>query len=382
MISGPTIPHPRLLLADLLRSKGGLDRLGGVAHHFLESGLVFLEEDVEFGEGIRVDFLARDASGAPVLILAVDDEGAAEIPLALLDLDLWFRENAFLLRQGLGLLDSAPVGLRWDLEHRIFLVTRGLRASRLKRLEGLTSLPLQVFELLFFALRGKRQWYARSLPAWQQGPEGELPLVPEGLVDPHQAALVGLFLERLGSLSAALEVHGDRYHRLVLFEGRPCVELRCSDREAHVNIEGRPQEEVFTVVADVEAAIDQVLRLLLARQADQEGFAAVGQAQAQAHAPVDPVAGDLAEPPAHVASDRLPDGLTSGDDRLAEPLREEDARGGAPNSRVLPAKGRLRMGGTPPQKLPEARDLGPKLTEEEIDAFMHPRDLNPTEEGI
>ena len=361
MISGPTVPHPRLLVADLLRSQGGIDRLGGVDHHFLESGLVFIEEDIEFGEGLRVDFLARDAAGAPVLILAVEDADAARIPLALLDLDHWFRKNAFLLRQGLGLVESAPPGLRWDLQHRIFLVTHGLRASHLERLEGLASLPLQVFELSFLALRGKRQWYARLLPAWQTRVHGHLPPVPTGLVDAHQADLVHHFLNRLGALSSGLEIHGDRYHRLILFEGRPCAELLCTDRDARLRIEGRDEERILLAVSDVEAALDQVLRLLLDRQAAEEDFPGLGQASLRD--------GD---------EDKAEEDEEAGGTRMAEPLDESDPvrspRNGkaTPASKAVPLRGRARMGVTTRQKMPEARDLGPKLTEEEIDAFLKP----------
>ncbi|MEZ5989884.1 MAG: hypothetical protein R3F30_12310 [Planctomycetota bacterium] len=409
MISGPVPPHPRILLADLLEDGESFRRLGALVARadasseggafatpspgdLLEAGLDLFEVDVRLGDELEIDFLGCDAAGAPVAVLAVAEDDCRDLPLQLLDVDLWFRENAFLMRRGLGLLEGAWTRLRWDLPHRLLLVTaQGLDPRTYRRLEGLAALPLTVRELRSVLVRGERHWYTRGVAPWSE----DLDVVrdasaPSVLHDAGRAELVHDLLARLPSLGARLEVLGDACHRQVLCSGDPVLRIVCTDDEVRCWLPDEDEGFALNHRRDVDRALDRLLRALIQRDGGlalpapaNDATPANGAAPAHGGTPTN---GVTSAAPAAASAPAAGEPTRTEPAATAEPAPAAPAR--ANGQRAAPTPGvqvaqRLRRArvayatgilgpATRPKlpPLPAAEDLGPKLSDEEIDAFL------------
>ena len=269
MISGPIPPHPRVVLKGLMQ--GHVTGAAGSSEPVLESGLRIIEEDLRVGDDLRVDFLARDAAGTPVLVLTVDAEDESWAPLRIVDADLWFRDNAFLLERGLGQVDSTHRPLRWSQGHRLLVVASGVSRHFYRRLEAFRSLELEVLELRSVFLRGETMWLLQSVEPWSGG-DGPiaLPSAPEGLEDPVLRDLAECLLERLASLSSELELRGDRFRREIRIEGRRLLCLEVPDGGLSVRISGVQEPIEIRAADDLDLVVDSLLRVML-----QEGPAPI-----------------------------------------------------------------------------------------------------------
>lgn len=297
MISGPILPHPRVILEALLQGKSQAAYRPGKhadssedapqqplsmrAASFLESGLKVLETQLSLGdEELMIDFLACDAAGAPVAILAVDEEEEDELPLRLLDLDLWFRENRFLLRQGLSHLGLLWEGLSWNRDLRIFVVSPYGALRNTQRLEPLRGLDLSFYEFRSLRLRGEFYWFVQEAKSWRSNGgrnacSGAFLLsAPAGLEDPQLAEHAEQILTRLDKLSPELESSGDRFCRETQLAGQTCLRLEVHNDRLWATIPGVSAELPVESSRDVDRVLDAVLRALLGWAPEGKGAAA------------------------------------------------------------------------------------------------------------
>lgn len=261
MIAGPTPPHPRVVLKSLLY--GHTDGAPGTAGpEVLEAGLEVREEGLRVGDDLRVDFLARDAAGCPTLILTVDAEDEAWAPLRLLDIDIWFQDNAFLLERGLARAEDERRPLRWSQGHRMFVVTLDVSPSFYRRLQGMTGLDLEVRELRSVFLRGETLWFLQEVQPWACANAG-LPTAPEGLEDPVLGDLTERLLLRLQNIAPDLQSFGDRFSREVRLDGRRVLRLEVRDRRLLARVLDRESPMEVRSQDDVDRVLDSLLRVLL-----------------------------------------------------------------------------------------------------------------------
>lgn len=246
------------------------------AASFLESGLRILERELCLGDDeLSIDFLACDAAGAPVAILAVDQDDEDALPLRILDLDLWFRQNRFLLRQGLSRIGLDWAGLAWNRDLRIFVLSTGAALERAQRLDPLRGLDLKFFEFKSLRLRGELHWFVQEACAWRKnGSAAYLLSAPEGLEDPQLAELAEQILSRLDKLSPELESFGDRFHREVQLDGQTCLRLEVHNHRLRARIpcvDGELSVLAVESEEDVNRVLDGVLRSLLGWESESKG---------------------------------------------------------------------------------------------------------------
>jgi hypothetical protein len=261
MISGPTLPDPRRVLASLLSDSDGhgVPESSGA---LVEAGLTLVERDLEVG-GLCVDFLARDASGLPLLLLVVDADDEDTAPMRILDLVLWFRQNAFLFERALTGRDTAT-SLAWGRGFRTVVVTSGVTQRFLGRLRAMSDLNLEVLELTKLSLRGETHWFLQGVEPWVAANAAVDPLsAPSGLGDGYIAELCERLLQRIGNIAREVDVRGDRFRREVFFEGRRVLRLDAAGARLAVTVGG--SEEVLDVQTpgDLDRVVDRFLRVVM-----------------------------------------------------------------------------------------------------------------------
>lgn len=258
MISGPTPPHPRLILKALLDP--AYEGKGSAAA--IESGLCLLEEDVRVGDDLRVDFLARDAAGMPVLILAVDAEDEAWAPLHIVDLEIWFRENAYLLEQAVA-PGEVSKALSWSRGFRIVVVALNVPDRFYRRLELLRGIEMDVYELRSVFVRGETRWLLRAASQWDATVDDTLPTIPRGLEDLELGELGSNLLDRASTLAEDIEIRGDRFERDLRWMGRSLLSLEVRDGKLQARV--APNGVVFEIrtPSDVDRVLDKCLRAIL-----------------------------------------------------------------------------------------------------------------------
>jgi hypothetical protein len=265
MIAGPIMPHPRFIVRGLLDGDPAPRIAGPRPADILEAGMVVLEEDLRVDETLHVDFLARDVAGMPVLVLAVDRDETDDLLQRIVDLDLWFRDNGFLLDRGLAREGSATLPLRWSDGARFLVVARDPPPRLHRRLASLARPTLAVFELRSAMLRGELLWLLQGVAPWSEGGRC-VEAVPPGITDEGERELVELLLGRVTSLAPGIEIRGDRFSRSVSLGGRVLLTLRAQPGgirvvvggdQAATAIELRSRHEVATI-------LDRILRVLLA----------------------------------------------------------------------------------------------------------------------
>ncbi|MEO6598178.1 MAG: hypothetical protein ABIP94_25825 [Planctomycetota bacterium] len=177
----------------------------------LESGLELVLEgmDCSGGQLGLIDGLARDAMGAPVLVLlAVEGD-------ALLAARVW-SACEFLNRVGDSLAASVPEAHLCTVPGRVFVVGTAATAMHLESLSRLPVQALQVCRLEPFRLAGVERFAVRWL-----GRDGVAPPAPTEFVVPEQYREDWRSLRTLCErIDPAVRIDGDRYWRSISWNGR------------------------------------------------------------------------------------------------------------------------------------------------------------------
>lgn len=254
MITGPILPRTRAGLWSLLAQHE--DRI--------ERGLVVLETDLQLDERARVDALARDALGHPVLMfgwLAGEDD---DLPLRVLDALAWFQRNVPLLRESLVL-----PGLRVEREPRALVLGFDLASTLVEKLSRLREPRLEAYEFRAFATGGAMHVGVVPVLGPALSADEHSFRAPSGVTEPRHRTLCVRFLERMQKLDPGLQVLGDRYARRLRLDGVTLVELRVGIDGPEVGIsraEGPPQRLALcddeTLAVGFDAAMRRYLELL------------------------------------------------------------------------------------------------------------------------
>lgn len=241
MIRGPVLPQAREALWALLAER--LD--------VLERGLVLVAENVDCTDGRfgLADGLARDAMGAPVLLL-VATESDAQLPLRVL------AAAEFFARTGDALAAAVPEGCFCaDRTGRVVVVGGvGGRAS-LDLVQRLAVDGLQVCRLEAFRIGGAERFAVRWLPTagGASTERGDLD------VPATQVASWDAVRQLCQRLDGAIRIDGDRFVRRISLHGRVLGEVAVADGELRATVSGGI-ERPLAGPADVRAFGDGLLR--------------------------------------------------------------------------------------------------------------------------
>ncbi len=289
MIAGPTPPHPRLILNELLfpasetssaakaESPRGTAKVDSPAKASatastmlleIEWGLQFLARDLTLDAGVQVDFLARDAIGLPVAVLAFDAEDEAQACAKLIALDCWFERHAKVLRSALPSSETELRALRWEDGVRLVVITQELGESFHQMLRRLDTLDLAVYELSSLLYQKQRRYFVRGVEPW----------VRSGRIEPGQeskksaeeeADLVDQLLARVRAFPGNVDVFGDRYSREVAIDGHPLLRVERGEEATLVWFLGEAShDEALRLYErrELDLVLDRLLRTLLERQ--------------------------------------------------------------------------------------------------------------------
>lgn len=252
MISGPILTRTRDGLRNVLRQ-----HLEGA-----ERGLVVVQDDLLFEGGCRVDALARDAHGTPVLLFLVMPEEDRDLAGRVLDAQAWMTANPRLLAQALPLR-----GVRYDQAPRVVVVGFEIPEALLGRLATLRLPSLDVYQVSWFSAGGELKVGMVPLVGAALAGEQDGFRVPAGIDDPRQRSLCSRFLDLLQRLDPGLEVFGDRFSRRFSLAGRAVGELRQVDGRLQFEVpRGDQAAAVFELSSwsDCEGAADAAMRRYLA----------------------------------------------------------------------------------------------------------------------
>ncbi len=300
MIRGPVLPHVRETLWTLVAG-----RLESVEH-----GLALAVEGVDCSGGQfgLVDGLARDAMGAPVLVLVAVD-GDALLPARAL------AACEFLERVGDSLATAVPeANLCPGAQGRVIVVGASAGSGALELLRRLAFPSLHVCRLESFRIGNSERFAVRWL-AMGDRTQVAKPQSPSDHVAEFQApaarrgewAAVQTLCERI---DPSIRIDGDRYARRITWHGRLLGEVLSMDGGL-VTLDCEGVERALDSARDVRAFGD----LLLRRHAQLMGIGTFG-----AQSPVPP-------PPRR---------SSSGASRGVRPTRGESLRETMASSRLSP----------------------------------------------
>jgi len=222
MIRGPVLPQMRDSLWSLVSTR--LDRI--------ESGLTLVMESLDCSDGElgAVEGLARDAMGAPVLVmLAV--EGDSLLPARAL------AAGKFLQRVGDALARAVPeANFCPGAVGRVLLTGTENAAAAIEQVCALPIPGLQACTLEPFRIAGSDRFAIRWIAAGDQEPDAALPqrgeaaaadaADPEFVVPSARADVWEAVLEICERIDPAVAVDGDRYSRRISWNGYPLGDLR------------------------------------------------------------------------------------------------------------------------------------------------------------
>ncbi len=211
MVNGPSISGTPAGVRKLVRQHLGL----------VERGLQPICEDLELGNGGRVDVLAADLTGAPVLVFAVSPSEAGKLTSRLVNAAAWFRQHGPMLEPQ---LPEAKINL--EASPRLLVLGVEILADTMQDIMGLGLESLQVYQFCQFTVaRETHVGLAPLTPVTGTG-SGPGPLVndngqpPEGLRDEGDRQLCKQFLDRAAMMDDRISVDGDRFSRRLLLGGR------------------------------------------------------------------------------------------------------------------------------------------------------------------
>lgn len=252
MISGPIPARTREGLRDVTR------------RHLeaAERGLVLVQDDLLFEGSCRVDALARDAHGTPVLLFLVMPEEDRDVPARVLDAQAWMIANPRLLAQALPLR-----GVHYDRPPRVVVVGFEIPEALLARLQALRLASLDVYQVSWFSAGGELNVGMVPIVGTAMSGDEDGFRVPTGIEDPRQRSLCSRFLDLLQRLDPGLEVFGDRFSRRFSLAGRTLGELRQVDGGLQFEVPRQHGPAAVFALADwgdCEAAADSAMRRYLA----------------------------------------------------------------------------------------------------------------------
>jgi hypothetical protein len=292
MMRGPVLPHARDALWGLLA--GRLDTI--------ERGLTLVAEslDCSGGQLPPVDGLARDAAGAPVLVLVATEGDALLAARALGGL-------AFLERVGDALPEAVPeAAFCPGVPGRVVVVVASDAAST--AVDGLVraALPaLQVCRLEPFRLGASERFAVRWLCARTvAAPRAAEP--PQFVAPPQSQPFWETARDLCLRIDAGIRIDGDRYRRRITWNGHPLADVEVGDTGLTAQTAAGDRRALASP-GDVRAFVDRVLRgyaTLAGIRIDAAGCSRAGTA---AGAP----ASDAARATTRRASDNLRAALAS-----------------------------------------------------------------------
>jgi hypothetical protein len=252
MISGPVLTRTREDLRGITRRH--LERI--------ERGLRIVQDDLLLDDGCRVDALACDARGTPVLLfLSIADEDR-DLPGRVLDAAAWMEANPRLLAQALPLR-----GIDYGKSPRVLVVGFDLADALLARLGALRLASLDVFRVQWFSAGGQVRVGVVPLLGGAARGDDDGYRVPTGLEEPRARSLCMRLLDLLQRIDPELEARGDRFSRRFSIGGEPVAELWSESDGLRLAVidERRDHREVLTLADwdECEAATDRVMRRYL-----------------------------------------------------------------------------------------------------------------------
>ena len=275
MIRGPILPQLRESLWALVSTRLDL----------VERGLELIVEglDCSGGQFGLVEGLARDAGGAPVLVLLAVDGDALLTARVLAAAD-------FLHRLGDALVAAVPeANLCPGAVGRVLVVGAEAASAALDPLGRLSVPGLQVCRLEPFRIAGCERFAVRVLRPAGDGAsssDGACSASPPFVVPAAQRDMWTAVQDLCARIDPGVRFDGDRYWRRISWQGRPLAELRLVDGMLRAEVAGGPRCDLV-VAADVRTFGDQLLRRFVALAgltADQTAGADAG-ASARSAAP-------------------------------------------------------------------------------------------------
>lgn len=220
MIRAPVLPHSREALWALV----------AVRLEVVERGLVLVAEGVDCSDGHygAVEGLARDASGAPVLVLvAVDNDPL--LPARVV------AACEFLVRVGDSLVNAVPeANFCGGRSGRVFVVGGAAAAASMDLMRRLALPGLQICRLESFRIGGAERLAVRWLTA---GPAASVsaPATVEPAVEfdvpPGQRGEWETIRSVCERIDPTVRIDGDRFLRRVTWHGRLLGEVVTSEGE-------------------------------------------------------------------------------------------------------------------------------------------------------
>ena len=256
MIRGPVLPNARERLWALVAS-----RLGVVEHglELIESAL-----DCSHGQLGNVEGLARDAAGAPVLVLlALDgDQLLTSRVVAAID---------FLERVGGALATAVPEG-RFVAggRGRVLVIASDDASVTVAALRRIVSPSLQVCVLEPFRLAGEERFAVRWVLTSATLPGGGQAAPVEFEVPAAQQSIWGVVQRLCQRLDPEVQVGGDRFGRRITWRGHLLGELSVADDGLLAAAPGEASA-ALTTSSEVRAFGDRLVRAYLAARGGGSG---------------------------------------------------------------------------------------------------------------
>lgn len=235
----------------------------------VERGLRLVVEglDCSHGQFGLVDGLARDAAGAPVLLVFAADSDALLVPRALAAVD-------FLHRLGDALATAVPEG-QFAVGARGRVLVLAAELGHLAAMRRLAQPTLQLCHLETFRLAGQERLAVRWLPAAELGAVGPAHAVAAAATTAPAAAVEAFFVPEVRAalwqalrdvamrIDPGVQLDGDRYWRRLTWQGRLLGEFQSLDGALLAKVGDGPFREV-ALAADVRVVADGLLRRFLA----------------------------------------------------------------------------------------------------------------------
>jgi hypothetical protein len=242
MIRGPILPQLRESLWTLVSTR--LDTV----EHGLE--LVLEGLDCSGGQLGLIEGLARDASGAPVLVLLAVDGDALLTARVLAAAD-------FLQRLGDALVTAVPEArLCPGATGRVLVVGTDAASASLDSLGRLPVPGLQVCRLEPFRIAGCERFAVRWLPSTAASGGTAL---PSFVVPAEQRDLWQSVQELAARVDPGVRVDGDRYWRRISWQGHVLAEVRLVDGMLRAEVAGAAPCDLL-LASDVRSFGDRLLR--------------------------------------------------------------------------------------------------------------------------
>ncbi len=249
MIRGPVLPQARDALWGLVA--GRLDAI--------ERGMTIVTEGFECAGGQlgAVDALARDAAGAPVLLLLATD-GDVLLPARALG------AAAFLERVGDALSSAVPeASFCPGTRGRVVVIATDTAAAAIDALARAPIAGLQLCRLEPFRVGGSERfavrWLATAAATAVAAAGPTAAAVPPFAVPDHAVPLWDTVQALCSRIDAGIRVDGDRYRRRITWNGQTLAEVEVTDARLRAIL---PDGGVrtLTVPSDVRCFVDAVLR--------------------------------------------------------------------------------------------------------------------------